>query len=247
MAAFYRALLDLDVQIAPGPGLVPVSRTVRTERPGSAPAIVCAGFANRPKGYRLLPGAIEHVLQRDRDVTFLIHGIVDGSDAQDEQATFDRLSALGERVVVRQDVLAQEEYAAWLARADLVLLPYDREVYKSRGSGIFTEAQRLGIPVIATGGCAFAQPAFEGGWGVEIADYSSEGVARAALAALGRLDELTARATHRRPRGQRPARRHPGRNRRRGPEAGLRGPCRPGSNGFVGRNFRPRPLAIPDA
>src|SRR3984885_15429291 len=25
MAAFYRALLDLDVQIAPGPGLVPVS------------------------------------------------------------------------------------------------------------------------------------------------------------------------------------------------------------------------------
>ena len=133
------------------------------------------------------------------DVTFLIHGIVEGSDAEDEQATFDRLSALGQRVVVRQDVLAQEEYAAWLARADLVLLPYDRKVYKSRGSGVFTEAQRLGIPVIATEGCAFAQPAFEGGWGVEITDYSSEGVARAVLAALGGLDELSARAGDRRP------------------------------------------------
>jgi glycosyltransferase involved in cell wall biosynthesis len=246
MAAFYRALLDLDVQIAPGPGLVPVSRTVRTERPGSAPAIVCAGFANRPKGYRLLPGAIEHVLQRDRDVTFLIHGIVDGSDAQDEQATFDRLSALGERVVVRQDVLAQEEYAAWLARADLVLLPYDREVYKSRGSGIFTEAQRLGIPVIATGGCAFAQPAFEGGWGVEIADYSTEGVARAALAALGRLDELTARASIAAHEASDPLDAILGETAdavRRQASGGLAGRIKR----LVGRNFGPRPLAIPDA
>jgi glycosyltransferase involved in cell wall biosynthesis len=197
MAAFYRALLDLDVQINPGPALVlpgQTARTARTGRPGSAATVVCVGFANRPKGYRLLPGAIEHVLQRHRDVTFLVHGIVAGSDAEDEQSTFDRLSALGERVVVRQDVLADEEYTAWLARADLVLLPYDQNVYKSRGSGVFTEAQRLGIPVVATEGCAFARPAFEGGWGVEIADYTSEGVARAALAALGRLDELAARA-----------------------------------------------------
>ena len=246
MAAFYRALLDLNVQIAPGPALVLAGRTARAERLGSAATVVCAGFANRPKGYRLLPGAIERVLQQHRDVTFLIHGIVDGSDAEDEQSTFDRLSALGERVVVRRDVLAQEEYAAWLARADLVLLPYDGNVYKSRGSGVFTEAQRLGIPVIATKGCAFAQPAFEGGWGVEIADYSSEGVARAALAALGRLDELSAHAAiAARQAGDtldailgetvdavraRASSRLVGRVKR-----------------FIGRNFRLRPFAIPDA
>jgi glycosyltransferase involved in cell wall biosynthesis len=246
MAAFYRALLDLDVQIAPGPGLALAGRTARAEGLGSAATVVCAGFANRPKGYRLLPGAVEHVLQRHRDVTFLIHGIVEGSDAEDEQPTFDRLSALGDRVVVRQDVLAQEEYAAWLGRADLVLLPYDRNVYKSRGSGVFTEAQRLGIPVIATQGCAFAQPAFEGGWGVEIADYSSEGVARAALAALGRLEELSTRAgiaareasdtldfilgeTVDAVRTQ--------------ASAGLAGRVKR----FIGRNFRTRPFAIPDA
>src|SRR5260370_33040307 len=191
MAAFYRALLDLEVQIAPAPGLVLGARSARAEGPGSAATVVCTGFANRPKGYRLLPEAIEQVLQRHRDVTFLIHGIVEGSDAEDEQSTFDRLSALGKRVVVRQDVLAQEEYAAWLARADLVLLPYDRNVYKSRGSGGFTEAQRLGIPVIATDGCAFAQPAFESGGGVGLADYSSAGVASPARAALSRLGELS--------------------------------------------------------
>ncbi len=246
MAAFYRALLDLDVQITPGPGLVLAGRTVRAEKPGSAATVVCTGFANRPKGYRLLPGAIEHVLQRHRHVTFLIHGIVQGSDAEDEQSTFDRLSALGKRVVVRQDVLAQEEYAAWLSRADLVLLPYDRNVYKSRGSGVFTEAQRLGIPVIATEGCAFAQPAFEGGWGVEIADYTSEGVACAALAALGRLEELSSRA---------------GIAARQASDTldivlgeivdsvrtqaslGLAGRAKR----FIGRNLRTRPFAIPDA
>ncbi len=246
MAAFYRALLDLDVQIAPGPELILAGRTGRAESPQSAATIVCAGFANRPKGYRLLPGAIEHVLQHHHDVTFLIHGIVEGSDAENEQATFDRLSALGERVVVRQDVLAQEEYAAWLARADLLLLPYDRNVYKSRGSGLFTEAQRLGIPVIATAGCAFAQPAFEGGWGVEIADYTSEGVARAALAALGRLGELSACAAI--------AARQASDTLdvvlgetvnavRRQAAMGLAGRIK----WLVGRNFRRRPIAIPDA
>ena len=194
MADFYRALLELDVSVRPGPGPVLASPAGRPRAPGDAATVVCVGFANRPKGYRLLPRAIEHVLQQHRGVRFLIHGIVEGSDAPDEQSTFDRLSALGERVVVRQDVLAGEEYAAWLARADLVLLPYDRDVYRSRGSGVFTEARRLGIPVIATEGCAFAQPAFDSGWGVEIADYSSQGVARAALSALARLGELRARA-----------------------------------------------------
>ena len=199
MAAFYRTLLDLDVQVMPGPGLVLAGRSVRTGGPGHSPTVVSVGFANRSKGYRLLPDAVEHVLQHHRHARFLIHGIVAGSDAQNEQSSFDRLSTLGERVVVRQDVLAAEEYAAWLGQADLVLLPYDPDVYRSRGSGVFTEAQRLGIPVVATRGCAFAAPAFDSGWGVEITDYSSGGVARAVLAALGRLDQLSSSCCHRRP------------------------------------------------
>lgn len=194
MADFYRALLGLDVRVMPAPGLVLTDRAERAKESSRDATVVCIGFANRPKGYRLLPGAIEQVLHRQRQVTFLVHGIVEGSDAPDEQAIFDHLSTLGERVVVRQDVLAGEEYAAWLGQADLVLLPYDRDAYRSRGSGVFTEARRLGIPVIATQGCAFAQPAFDGGWGVAIADYSSEGVAHAVLAALDRRGELAARA-----------------------------------------------------
>ena len=193
MADLYRALLDLDVEVTPGPGPVLARRSGRAEAPGGAATCLrrlCQSAERLPAAAR----SDRHMLEHHRSVRFLIHGIVEGSDAPDEQSTFDRLSTLGERVVVRQDVLTAEEYATWLGQADLVLLPYDREVYRSRGSGVFTEARRLGIPVIAPEGCAFAQPAFDGGWGVAIADYSGEGVARAALAALDRLGELQARA-----------------------------------------------------
>ena len=55
----------------------------------------------------------------------MIHGIVKGSDAEADQPLFDRLAELGERVEVRQEVLASDEYLARLAEADLLLLPYD--------------------------------------------------------------------------------------------------------------------------
>ncbi|AIE75125.1 MULTISPECIES: hypothetical protein [unclassified Synechocystis] len=38
------------------------------------------------------------------------------------------------------DRLTREEYAAWLNQVQVILLPYDREAYAERTSGIFTEA-----------------------------------------------------------------------------------------------------------
>ncbi len=52
----------------------------------------------------------------------------------------------------------------------------------------------MGIPVVVSKGCGFAQAAFEQGWGVEIAQRDEAGVAQAVRQALGRLDDLTARA-----------------------------------------------------
>ena len=124
----------------------------------------------------------------------MIHGIVNGSDAEDDQPIFDRLSALGDRVTVRQDVLSDQDYAALLGEADLLLLPYDPAVYRTRGSGVFTDARKTGLPVVATGAAAFAGPAFEQGWGVAITDYSPSGVAAAVATALEQLGDLTNRA-----------------------------------------------------
>lgn len=192
LADFYRRLAGLDVAIRPGPGLQFRARLASSDV--QAPLVCCIGFANRSKGYRLLPDAIPYVLARHSAARFAIHGVVQGSDAEDDATIFDMLSRLDERVTVKQGVLAMDEYAARLVAADLLLLPYDPYVYRSRGSGVFSEARTIGIPIVATRGCAFAQPAFDEGWGQPIDEYSSRGIGLATLAALERLAELGGRA-----------------------------------------------------
>ena len=194
MAAFYRKRLPIDVGVAPGAGMiVPATNLPVPPAPGR-PNVTMAGFANRSKGYRLLPDSIENVLSRNSISTFAIHGIVAGSDAEDEAWIFDRLGQLGPRVTIRRDVLSEADYIGLLSRADLLLLPYDPDIYRSRGSGIVTEARRLGIPIVAPSQCAFARPAFDEGWGVAFSDYNADGLADAIVDALGRLAPLKARA-----------------------------------------------------
>lgn len=191
MAAAYRDLTGFEFGIAPGPGLISGQRTHNRE---GSPVVCCIGFANEAKGYRLLPDALREVITRNQQARFMIHGVFQGSDARDQAPVFDALSGLGPRVTVSTEVLSQPDYLAWLSQADVVLLPYDPEVYKTRGSGVFFEARRFGIPVIATKGCGFAQPAFEEGWGVEIARHDAAGVASAMLQALQRINDMTVRA-----------------------------------------------------
>ena len=192
MAEFYRGLVPFEVGVMPGPGLPGRARAARAS---GEPVVSCIGFANRAKGYRLLPQATRHVLDRRRDVRFMIHGIVKGSDAEDDQPMFDRLAELGKRVEIRQNVLTSDEYLARLAETDLLLLPYDPDVYRRRGSGVFTDAHHAGIPIVASKDCAFARPAFDDGWGVAMAEYDGKSLGIAVLEALERLAPLTVRAT----------------------------------------------------
>jgi glycosyltransferase involved in cell wall biosynthesis len=194
LATAYRDIIGLDVGVAPSPNLAGAAG--RALRPKREPAskIVTLGHANEAKGYRLLPEAIRHVLDSDGRATFFIHGTLQNSDMADGATLFDVLSRMGPRVLTSNEVLTSSEYLAQLLEADILLLPYDREIYEARGSGLFNEAREIGIPVVATRGCAFAQPAFDEGWGVEIVDHSAAGLAQALLAALKRLPHLSALA-----------------------------------------------------
>ncbi|MFZ5780045.1 MAG: glycosyltransferase family 4 protein [Pseudomonadota bacterium] len=194
LADFYQASTGLDVAIMPGPGLRLAPRPLSLET--RMPVVCSIGFANRAKGYRLLPEAIAHVMARHDTSRFAIHGVVRGSDAESDGAAFAALSGMGERVVVNQDVLTADEYAAWLSAADLLLMPYDPCAYRSRGSGVLADARAMGIPIVATRGCAFAQPAFDEGWGQPIDEYSGRGIGHATLAAIERLPELRGRAAN---------------------------------------------------
>ena len=137
MADFYRGLVPFEVGVMPGPGLPARARAARAA--GRPPVVSCIGFANRAKGYRLLPEALRHVLDRDGDVRFMIHGIVKGSDAEADQPLFDRLAELGERVEVRQDVLAARTsiWPGW-PRPTCCCCPTTPDVYRRRGSGVFS-------------------------------------------------------------------------------------------------------------
>jgi glycosyltransferase involved in cell wall biosynthesis len=192
MAELYRGLVPFDVGVMPGPGLAARARPVRPA--GGAPVVSCIGFANRAKGYRLLPEAVAHVLTRHPDARFMIHGIVAGSDAEADRPVFDRLAELGRRVTVSHAVLTSGEYLTLLAEADLLLLPYHPDVYRRRGSGVFADARRVGVPIVAPRACAFAGPAFDGGWGIAMERYDGVALAGAILEALERLAELGARA-----------------------------------------------------
>jgi glycosyltransferase involved in cell wall biosynthesis len=190
MADFYRGLTPFEVGVMPGPGLPARARAAKAA--AGPPIVSCIGFANRAKGYRLLPQAMQHVLGHHRDVRFMIHGIVKGSDSEADQPMFDRLAGLDERVEVRQEVLASDEYLARLAETDLLLLPYDPDVYRWRGSGVFADAHHVGIPVVAPKECAFARPAFDDGWGVAMKEYDDTRLGIAVLEALDRLGSLSA-------------------------------------------------------
>ncbi len=196
MAAFYRRLLPFDVTVAPGAGIpLPAAAAESPSDPSDHPRLTIAGFTNRSKGYRLLPEAIPRLLERHATSRFTVHGIVAGSDAEDDSWIFDDLERLGPRVDIRRGVLSDEDYVELLSRTDLLLLPYDPEAYSARGSAMSNEARRMGIPIVAPADCAFAWPAFAEGHGVAMSRYSPDGLAEATVNALDRLDALKVQAS----------------------------------------------------
>ncbi len=53
-------------------------------------------------------------------------------------------------VTFLQETLSTDAYYRLLGQADAVLLPYDAKIYRSRSSGVLTEALAAGKPVVVT-------------------------------------------------------------------------------------------------
>ncbi len=196
MAAAYQPYVELKIETVIVHKLIERPRARRVRRPGEPIRIVCAGNANAAKGYSLLAGAIERLNRKRNDLAFLIHGTVEQTDYPEGKQELRRLAELAPNVTVRTDILSTEDYLAWLSQADLLLQPYDPLVYRTRGSGVFAEAVKLGIPIVATRGCDFSRAAIEEGRAIGIDTFNAESLAGAVLVALDRLDEISAEAAH---------------------------------------------------
>jgi glycosyltransferase involved in cell wall biosynthesis len=192
MARAYEPHVGLRIENVIVHKLIQQPRNRRVRQPGEPINIVCAGNANAAKGYSLLPEAIKRLNRERGDLRFLIHGTVEETDYPQGKQVLLRLSCLARNVTVRTDVLSTDDYLAWLTEADFVLLPYDPYVYKTRGSGVCSEAAKLGIPVVATKDCDFAKDAIEEGRAAGIEAFNAESLASAVLMAVDHLEEMAA-------------------------------------------------------
>ncbi len=91
------------------------------------------------------------------------------------------------------DRLTREDYAHWLARSRIILLPYDPVAYQERTSGIFTEAIIAGRLPVVTAHTWMAQELLRFDLGDLILDWQEPDLVWPALAAIATNAEIQAR------------------------------------------------------
>jgi hypothetical protein len=155
LAQQFAALSGLPVRPVPLPVVVPDLRTAPRE---GLPHVVFAGGARLEKGYHYLPAALAGVAGRAR-FTLQSGPVGPQDDPLVQRAHRTLLARRGESLEIIEQALPPEAYAALLATADLLLLPYNGAVYGARSSGILAEALALGIPAVVPDGCWMAEVA----------------------------------------------------------------------------------------
>jgi len=158
----------------------------------SAPLVASLGFANDEKGYHLLPDILPRVYAARPDARFLVH--ISGRSRKWVDSIRSRLALLGDSVTVVGGPVSQERMTEMLKSTSLILLPYDPVTYRERGSGLFQEALRFAIPVVLPANTAIAAEARSFGSTVEFERQDASCIAEATIAALDRLDNLSAAA-----------------------------------------------------
>lgn len=193
LADEYLALGAEQVTVVP----IPHTTVIRKERRDpSAPArLVMLGDARTEKGFAILAQAIELLRSQQR-----VSGVEFVVQANTQSPVYAGLIPVRERlravpgVTVLDRALPADEYDALLASADLVLLPYDRGVYRSRSSGPFAEALAAGIPVVCTADTWMSDQLERYGAGELCTSGDAQSVADAIERAVASLPALTARA-----------------------------------------------------
>ncbi len=150
LADDFSRLSGLAVRTVPLPIVVP---EVPPRPPAATPHIVFAGGARLEKGYHWLPEGVAALAGRAR-FTIQSGPVGPESDPLVQRAHRALQARQGPDLVLVERALGGDDYAALLASADLLLLPYDGPTYGARSSGILAEALALGLPAVIP----------EGGW-----------------------------------------------------------------------------------
>lgn len=172
---------------------VPFGNVERARPVPERPVFGFLGVSKNDKGFHLLPEAIRLCREQGLAAEFVIQVQRRGHEAETEAAEQALRSLAGVRIIDR--ILTDEEFAAETRKVDVMLLPYDPQVFGMRGSGIFTQSAAAGRPVVASAG-TYAAASIAGGEaeGEVFAPYDAAAFAAAILRLAGRLEDSHARA-----------------------------------------------------
>lgn len=186
MARHLSEVLAQRVEWYPVPKFYPVQLWRASDRPESSgpPIVAVLGDYRAEKGFDIVPA----VIARHPELRFLIHL---SRPPQQELWRHSAGRSQSANVEVAEGILDTEAFHALVARADIVLLPYDPARLPFRTSGVFSEALAAAKPVVVPRGTWMEEQLAAGhGAGVlfatrDVADIS--GALRDAVAALPKL------------------------------------------------------------
>jgi glycosyltransferase involved in cell wall biosynthesis len=199
LADEYRRLTTIPVQVWPIPHTADVIASDLAAQGMQRRATVLTWLSDPrdERGFPLFVAAIEWLISTDQleGLQFIVQRSGDRTESGDSMQALRRLDRLGLRVVTFSNgPLPRAEYVRVLQASDVIVLPYDAEVYAARTSGPFTEALASGKAVIVSSGTWMSDQLQRHGAGIAFRQGDARDLASAMLEAHLRRDELLARA-----------------------------------------------------
>jgi glycosyltransferase involved in cell wall biosynthesis len=157
--------------------------------------MVSLGNAREEKGFLELLKAIALLRAEPQGLAGLRFTLQTNDASNAVQAALDAFAIdLPDAVRLLPMALTPADYSALLIEADLVLLPYWREIYEARTSGVLPEALAAGRPVICTAETWMADELALHGAGLLVPDHDAPALAQAIRAARAQWPTLAAQA-----------------------------------------------------
>lgn len=184
---------------SPGAGLNAIQATTVFAHAGKPAHFVILGVSFFDKGIDLLQTAILRLLEKNPDLParFTIQWAVPTIDYNGQSVLIDDALRNARQVELIERVLSEDEYQQYLQQADFIVLPYRRQVYFNRISGVAVEAACAGIPMVVTENTWLSWALKEYGVGVTVRNADADDLAEKIAYCIVEKDNLKVAAASR--------------------------------------------------
>lgn len=202
LADEYRQLAGVEMATFPHPTEIPASARLPKARTDDTVVFACLGPARWEKGTDLVIEAARLLSERDLPRPARIQIQPHLPIVTPDGSSFDPADSGFRAPTVELEILgsnlSSEAYAALLRESDCVVMPYRRQSYYARISGVAVEAMLYGKPVIYTKNTWMSDAIQRFGAGVGFEDESAQSLADAMERTIRERDRLATEAFEKR-------------------------------------------------